>query len=369
MNIALLRQHIKSYLDKLQKEKTKHDEDLKEREQRKAFFSGWTADRILAMNEEDMYSYISQLWAMRIWSNKRYVVGKMIKENGFEKLKSGLANLVWGGDSVESRWDKFRLNVRHVGPAMMSELLCHVHPDTCVLWNRRAYVAFRYLDVGGLPRYDYQLTGKKYVELSQDAHQIANEMTALGGGNVDLLTVDYFLWDELQVEDILTNIHKKDRPSTAKLPEEQEGVDKLDAATAEFVHNDVRDKLADIGQWLGFAPKTEVKVAEGAVVDTVWEATIGNMGRVIYVFEVQTKGSVDSLILNLLKSMNNPAVQGIVAVSDASQLEKIKNEASEVKGLGDKLKYWDYTEVLDVYESLQAVHAAINKLGLVPEGF
>src|ERR1700752_4638139 len=143
---------------------------------------------------------------MRIWSNKRYVVGKMIKENGFEKLKSGLANLVWGGDSVESRWDKFRLNVRHVGPAMMSELLCHVHPDTCMLWNRRAYVAFRYLDIGGLPRYDYQLTGKKHVELSKEAREVANEMAALGAGSVDLLTVDYFLWDELQVVDILTNI-------------------------------------------------------------------------------------------------------------------------------------------------------------------
>jgi hypothetical protein len=309
--------------------------------------------------------YISQLWAMRIWSNKRYMVEKMVNENGFEKLKAELATLVWGGDSIEFRWDKFRLNVRHVGPAMMSELLCHVHPDTCMLWNRRAYVSFRYLEIGDLPRYDYQLTGKRYVELSKDARQIASEMSAMGAGSVDLLTVDYFLWDELQVEDNLTNIYKKDPP--AKPPEEPVG--KLDAEIAEFVHNDVKDKLADIGQWLGFKPRTEVKVAEGAVVDTVWEATIGNMGRVIYVFEVQTKGSVDSLILNLLKSMNNPAVQGIVAVSDANQLEKIRKEASEVKGLGEKLKYWNYTQVLDVHESLQEVYAAINKLGLVPEGF
>jgi hypothetical protein len=40
MNTALLREHIKSYLTKLQKEKTKHDEDIKERERRKAFFAG-----------------------------------------------------------------------------------------------------------------------------------------------------------------------------------------------------------------------------------------------------------------------------------------------------------------------------------------
>ena len=61
--------------------------------------------------------------------------------------------------------------------------------------------------------------------------------------------------------------------------------------------------------------------------------------RVIYVFEVQTKGSVDSLILNLLKSLNNPAVQGVVAVSDKEQLERIKKHAADVKDLRDKLKY------------------------------
>ena len=40
------------------------------------------------------------------------------------------------------------------------------------------------------------------------------------------------------------------------------------------------------------------------------------MGKVIYAFEVQTHGSIDSLILNLQKATNNFAVQAIVAVSD-----------------------------------------------------
>jgi hypothetical protein len=37
-----------------------------------------------------------------------------------------------------------------------------------LLFIGAAYVAFRYLDIGGLPKYDYQLTGKKYAELSKD---------------------------------------------------------------------------------------------------------------------------------------------------------------------------------------------------------
>jgi hypothetical protein len=93
------------------------------------------------------------------------------------------------------------------------------------------------------------------------------------------------------------------------------------------------------------------------------------MGRVIYVFEVQTKGSIDSLMMNLLKSLNNPAVQGVVAVSDTKQIEKIQSHAKALKGLDDKLRCWDYTEALEVHKSLEMVNEAINTLRLVPQGF
>ena len=139
--------------------------------------------------------------------------------------------------------------------------------------------------------------------------------------------------------------------------------------SSEPFHNDIRDKLRDIGLWLGFTSRIEQKVSEGSKVDTVWEATIGNMGRVIYVFEVQTRGSIDSLILNLLKSLNNPAVQGVVAVSDENQLGRVQRHAQDVKELKDKLKYWNYEEVLKIHESLEYVNANINDLGLVPQGF
>lgn len=75
------------------------------------------------------------------------------------------------------------------------------------------------------------------------------------------------------------------------------------------------------------------------------------------------------MLLNLLKSLNNQAVQGIVAVTDKKQIETIKRHASGVAGLAEKLKYWDYKEVLQVHEALESVNEAINSLGLVPQGF
>ena len=137
---------------------------------------------------------------------------------------------------------------------------------------------------------------------------------------------------------------------------------------AAFIHNDIRDKIADIGRFLGFSAEVEKKIATGAIVDAVWEVTIGNMGRVIYVFEVQTSGSIDSLILNLMKAKNNKAVQGIIAVTDQKQIEKIKKEIATLS-INNEVKFWNYEEVLKVHESLQFANESINNLGLIPLGF
>jgi len=44
-------------------------------------------------------------------------------------------------------------------------------------------------------------------------------------------------------------------------------------------------------------------------------------GLVTYVFEVHRKGSVDNLIVNLQKALNNPTVQKIIAVSDPKKAQ------------------------------------------------
>jgi hypothetical protein len=233
-----------------------------------------------------------------------------------------------------------------------------------MLWNRRAYVGLNYLGIADLPRHNYQLTGKVYAHLCAMTESIAQEMRAMGDKAANLLTADYFLWEELQVEENLSQIHKPKVAAPAAVP-----VEKVDAVTSAFIHDEVRDKLVDIGRWLGLQADKERKVADGAKVDAIWEVTIGNMGRVIYVFEVQTKGSIDSLLMNLLKSLNNPAVQGVVAVSDAAQIAKIKTEAAGLPNLKDKLKCWDYVQVLEVHEALESVNEAINSLDLVPQAF
>lgn len=363
LDIAKLRKHLADWKADLAADPARALKDQEQRAERATYYRAWTAERIHGMSAEDLYEFISKLWAMLIWGNKKYVVEKLIADNGLDTMRAALADLIWGRRTVEVRWNAFRGKVKGMGPAMISEILCHVHPNECALWNRRAYVGLKYLGVDDLPRYDYQITGERYAMLSKIVSEIASEMKTAGIQDASLLAADYFIWHELQVEENLSQIHK---PSKSK----KTSPAKVSASPLnDFVHNDVRDKLAEIGEWLGFKSRTEVKVADGSKVDTVWESTIGNMGRVIYVFEVQTKGSIDSLIINLLKALNNPAVQGVVAVSDSEQIKTIQKHAAPVKALAEKLRCWDYTEVIQVHEKLQSVNESINQLQLVPQGF
>lgn len=98
--------------------------------------------------------------------------------------------------------------------------------------------------------------------------------------------------------------------------------------TVDLNHKEIIEYLNEIGDALEFETHTEQEytlVAPGAVVDMIWETRIGNMGAIKYSFEVQSKGSIKSLINNLISSMNDPAVKKVVAVSDTKQLGQIRN--------------------------------------------
>src|SRR5689334_15157385 len=95
MNLELLREHIARYRAKLAKNLQKSEEDLAERRQRSEFYRGWTAKRLEQMTTDDLFEYLSKLWAMRIWGNKQYVVDKLIASYGIEGVRAALINLIW----------------------------------------------------------------------------------------------------------------------------------------------------------------------------------------------------------------------------------------------------------------------------------
>ncbi len=332
---------------------------LKEREERLIYYNSWTEDKILNMTNDEFVEYIGKLWSMIVWGNKTYIANKIIDSNGFDKLKNNLINLLYGNQDISIRWDEFYKNIKHIGPSSMSELLSYIDSNNYVICNKITCNCFKYLEIENVPTHNYQYTGINYKRLCDIAKQIKIKMNDQGIKNIDLLTVDYMFWDI--IEPLSKNlINDKQKENII----ETEVTNKV----SESIHKDIIEQIIEIGIWLGFESKSEIKIADGAVVDAVWQAKIGNMGKVMYAFEVQSKGSIDSLLLNLQKANNNSAVQGIIAVSDEKQLEKIKKECAGLP-IEDKLKTWEFEEVVEMHDCLEKSNEIINKLGLVPESF
>lgn len=358
MNLQILTHALTKYRKWFNNNQKKAQQEQQEHEALAVQTRLFSKEKLLSMSEDELFDYISPLWAMVMWGNKHYQIDNIIEANGMELLREQFANLIYGSSSIDKRWDEFRSKIKGVGPAIMSELLCKTYPDTFLLWNKKTYNAFLSLEVKNLPRYESKLNGHKYAQLCKIGKQIVHEAKNLNSQDVNnMLTLNAFLWQELQGS-IIDNSNR---------PQQNKDLIPSSLKEADFIHNDIRDKVAEIGRFLGFRAEIEKKVADGAVVDAIWEVTIGNMGRVIYIFEVQTAGSLDSLILNLLRAKNNKAVQGIVAVTDKAQMEKIKKEVGSLS-IAEEIRFWDYEEVLRIHESLQFVNESINKLDLVPKG-
>lgn len=358
MNRTKLESAISAFVKNKKANAAYYDDNWTERKERKAYYQSFTKEKLLAMTEEDLFEYISRLWSMVIWGNKKYVVDKLIADNGFDAIKKQLAELLYGTAPIEKRWTAFLKTLKGLGPATISELLTYANPEEYVIFNKTTILCYTYLDVPDMPKYNYQYTGKKYTEVCAVAKEISAALKAAGAEDYDLLAVDYFLWDE-----VLPLAEKKEPVSQAP-----EKVAPKTASDSKSLHDEIKEKLVAIGELLGFESRSEVKITAGAVVDAVWEAKIGNMGKAIYVFEVQSKGSIDSLILNLKKAQSNAAVQAVVAVADEEQLAKIIRESAGV--IDEKsLRTWNSDDVLAVYDSLARAHESINKLALVPESF
>lgn len=343
-----IKSHLQNFKTYVQSDGFRKDQD--ERANRVAFFQRELPEKVESLSEAEIDELVSSLWASRMWGNKQYLVEKIVSDNGIEKLRHELKLLLDNSTPVSTRYDHFLREVTYLGPASLTEMLSYIQPDACGIWNKKARQALKGLGLDGYVDPDkYRLSSREYDTFNQVLHAIALELEAAQFKNVDLLFVDYFLYEVTE---------NSDQEVTPPTPKEA------------FDHDEIKDMIQSIGIMLGFDADTEVQVGHGAKVDVVWRARIGNLGLVTYVFEVHKSGSIDSLLLNLQKSKSSPTVQKVIAVSDEEQLERIKKE---YEGLPEEFRravgFWQVGEVQKVSESLQSAIDVINKLGLVQGAF
>lgn len=355
MNKIKLSKYIEEYKIFLKKESTSEEDSINKRKQRISYYQSYTKDKIQSMERDELVKYIGKLWAAVVYGNKAYLVDKMIDTNGgLKKLTNMIAEFIFGNDPFPKRWNYFIKNANMFGPSYLSELVSYYYPNEYVIANKQVIKALEAVEVKGLPHYNYQWTGEKYIEICGLVKNINKEMINAGIKTENLLATDYFLWEVAKKCDT-------DDDNVVMMNDQKE------ETFTKSLHKEIIEKIVSIGTLLGFESESEVLVAKGARLDAVWKVNIGNMGRVMYCFEVQSHGSIDSLILNLQKASNNKSVQRLIAVSDKKQLEKIREESEPIPNLDIIL--WDYEDVIQVHESLDKAYASINKLGLVPEEF
>ena len=171
MNTQKLNSAITEFVKKKKSNAAYYEENWAERKERKNYYQSFSKDKLLAMTEEEFLEYISKLWSMLIWGNKKYVVDKMIADNGFASLKKQLAELLYGTSPIEKRWDVFLKSIKGMGPATISELLTYANPQEYVIFNKTTILCYGYLDISDMPKYNYQYTGKKYVLLQKRSPQ------------------------------------------------------------------------------------------------------------------------------------------------------------------------------------------------------
>ena len=236
MNEQKLTKYLASYKEWLIKNPSAANEAKQEQMEAQQKAHAFTKERLLSLSEDDLFEYLSPLWAMAMWGNKHYQIDNIIEANGIELLRKQFANLIYGEADIEKRWDDFRSKIKGIGPAIMSELLCKTYPSQYLLWNKKTYTGFKTLNIDNLPRYEARLDGKMYAQLSGIGRELLAKSQEYGYNEIcDLLALNSFIWNELQ-----------DDSTDCTIPDKEEliATTKKDAT---FIHNDIRDKVAEIG--------------------------------------------------------------------------------------------------------------------------
>jgi hypothetical protein len=285
----------------------KHKADIAERRERRASFTKLFEE---PFSEFQFAQVIRQLWAAQLWQNREYLVSQIVNANGIDRVRNEQA-LLSGQGSPGQRYERFVTSVKHMGPSMVTEILCLHEPQAAGIWNNIARQSLGCLYDGDPFFWKYRLTAKEYDTFNDLLRALGKRLPSLATGTeTDLLAVDYSLWEIREL---------------AVAAKDAKGNEPVSIPTAgRSRHNELRDKVVQIGTGLGFDAQPEVEVAPGSQVDVVWRARIGNLGSVAYVFEVQDKGSIDSLIVNLQQARATLGAKKLCVVSDREQSEKIQ---------------------------------------------
>jgi hypothetical protein len=104
------------------------------------------------LEEGTLRQMIRRMWAYGSWTNKDYLLDEMLK-SGLPTIRSCFEFLLFSDAPLAERFDRIVTDVRMMGAASVSEMLCHFDKSRYAIWNRRAREGLVRLGVseGALP--------------------------------------------------------------------------------------------------------------------------------------------------------------------------------------------------------------------------
>ena len=217
-----------------------------EREERIRLFKNLLSkENIDRLSENDFGRIIESLWASQIWGNKEYLIKKILTDNGLPRIREELKELLYGSRYISERYDRFRINIKGLGPSSITEILTHLFPNKCSMWNVKPRTVLPFLKMKTLlpdKVYKYSITGKEYRECNKVLMLIGDELEECGFGKVDLMDVDYFLF--FIFDKIIPQVPAKEKEPEIPIPSSEE----IEIKT----HTEAQGVLLDLGNLLGY---------------------------------------------------------------------------------------------------------------------
>lgn len=369
---------IGKYIESL-KEFLKTEEGQKWKEDRKnrtlIFKNLLGFEKIDALTEENLSKIIKMLWASDVWTNKDYLVNKIIRENGFQKIKAELKNLLYGNESIEKRFDKFKKNIKGLGPSSITEILFFVFPEKYCVWNDKPKNVLPFLGLKTLLPdrvYKYPINGSDYIKCNEVLEAIKNELVSHNFSEANFQDVDILMWyifSKWMVEKI-------PQPPLS-IPTEE-----MEIKPSELTHWDVIGILVELGNMLGFDtyvadPSQQFKGKRLGDLATLKEIPPFTYQRLVdtaknidviwfkdefprYCFEVEHTTGVTLGLLRLyqIRELGKLFIIAPKEILSKFQTEITKDPFYKIK---DKYNFRSYDQLIKLYQTAKNYHKLVKE--------
>lgn len=208
-------------------------------------------DHVLNLTENEFGQIIKALWANEMWTNKDYLVGKLLKDNSLQKLREEFNELIYGTDTLEARYDNFRKRIKGLGPSSLTEILLFSSPTDYCIWNSKPKNVLPFLTIKLLPSrvFKYQITGRDYVKCIAVLSFFKEILDESGFTNTNFVDVDFFL--AYIFYEILEKQIAPDQEE--KTPELEVPIRIPEINVKKLQHFDIQGILLELGNLLGYA--------------------------------------------------------------------------------------------------------------------